>query len=51
MAVDPDIDGRLMAAIADAMPMHRRRLQIDTEMRLHADLGLDSLRAAISTRQ
>jgi acyl carrier protein len=43
MAVTPDIDGRLLAAIADAMPMHRKRLQIDAEMRLHADLGLDSL--------
>lgn len=41
--VTPDIDRRLLEAIADAIPMHRKRLQIDAEMRLHADLGLDSL--------
>jgi acyl carrier protein len=39
-----DIEERLMAAIADAMPMRtRKRVQIDRDTRLHADLGLDSL--------
>jgi acyl carrier protein len=39
-----DIDDRLMVAIADAMPSRtRKRLEIDRDTRLHADLGLDSL--------
>jgi acyl carrier protein len=44
VAVAPDLDVRLLAAIADAMPMRRKkRLQINAETRLHAELGLDSL--------
>lgn len=43
MTVTDDIDVRLLEAIGNAMPMHRKELQIDPEMRLHADLGLDSL--------
>lgn len=43
MTVTSDIEVRLLEAIGDAMPMHRKELQIHPEMRLHADLGLDSL--------
>jgi acyl carrier protein len=43
MTVTDDIDVRLLEAIGDAMPMHRKEIRIHPEMRLHADLGLDSL--------
>jgi acyl carrier protein len=43
MTVTDDLDLRLLEAIGDAMPMHRKELRIQPEMRLHADLGLDSL--------
>jgi acyl carrier protein len=44
MATTPNIDERIMAAIGEAMPMSKsKRLQLDTETRLYADLGLDSL--------
>jgi acyl carrier protein len=44
VAVAPDLDARVLAAITDAMPMRKdKQVQIDAETRLHADLGLDSL--------
>ena len=44
VAIAPDLDLRILAAISDAMPIRKRkRLHIDTATRLHADLGLDSL--------
>ncbi len=44
MAITPNIDELIMTAIGEAMPVSKsKRLHLDTEMRLYADLGLDSL--------
>lgn len=42
MAVTSDLDARIMAAIADALPTSQR-IELHAETRLGADLGLDSL--------
>jgi len=44
MATTPNIDERIMTAIGEAMSISKsKRYQLDTETRLYADLGLDSL--------
>jgi acyl carrier protein len=44
MAITPNIDELIMTAIGEAMPVSKsKRLHLDTETRLYADLGLDSL--------